>query len=114
MASRNVSENTSGGVGYPRVGQWYSRADKGEMFQVTGRDYRAGTVEIQSFDGDVDEIDVEAWATPTRRPNPSITLASISTPAVRMSLWMRCSIDSPALCEWRYPRCSMARGPRMS
>ena len=63
MASRNVSENTRGGVGYPRVGQWYSRADKGEMFQVTGRDYRAGTVEMQSFDGDVDEIDVESWAT---------------------------------------------------
>jgi hypothetical protein len=28
---------------------------------VTGRDYRAGTVEIQNFDGDVDEVDLEAW-----------------------------------------------------
>lgn len=51
------------GVGRPRVGQWYSRWDKGEMFQVTGRDYRARTVEIQTFDGDVDEVDEEAWTT---------------------------------------------------
>ena len=51
------------GVGRPRIGQWYSRLDKGEMFQVTGRDYRARTVEIQTFDGDVDEIDQEAWTT---------------------------------------------------
>lgn len=51
------------GVGRPRIGQWYSRLDKGEMFQVTGRDYRARTVEIQTFDGDVDEIDEEAWNT---------------------------------------------------
>lgn len=51
------------GVGRPRIGQWYSRSDKGEIFQVTGRDSRARTVEIQSFDGDVDEVDEEAWTT---------------------------------------------------
>jgi hypothetical protein len=51
------------GVGRPRIGQWYSRWDKGEMFQVTGRDSRARTVEIQTFDGDLDEVDEEAWTT---------------------------------------------------
>ena len=51
------------GVGEARIGQWYCHTDKGEMFQVTGRDYRARTVEIQTFDGDVDEIDQEAWTT---------------------------------------------------
>ncbi|HVC30563.1 MAG TPA: DUF6763 family protein [Steroidobacteraceae bacterium] len=51
------------GVGHPRIGQWYSRRDKGETFQVTGRDAEARTVQIQTFDGDVDEVDEEAWTT---------------------------------------------------
>ena len=43
------------------IGQWYTRADKGELFQVVGRDESARTIEIQSFDGDVDEVDGETW-----------------------------------------------------
>lgn len=50
-------------VGSARIGQWYSRSDKGEIFQVTGVDDGSETVEIQTFDGDLDEIDQEAWAT---------------------------------------------------
>lgn len=46
----------------PRVGQWYRHLDKGESFLVTGYDERAGTTEIQFFDGDLDEIDPESWA----------------------------------------------------
>jgi len=49
------------GVGSARVGQWYLRWDKGEIFQVTGCDKQAGTIEIQTFDGDLDEIDDESW-----------------------------------------------------
>ena len=49
------------GVGTARVGQWYLRWDKGEIFQVTGCDKQAGTIEIQTFDGDLDEIDDETW-----------------------------------------------------
>jgi len=49
-------------VGPARIGQWYERADKGEVFQVTGLDAVARTIEIQSFDGDLDEIDAESWA----------------------------------------------------
>ncbi len=49
-------------VGHARIGQWYSRSDKSEIFQVTGVDDRSKTVEIQMFDGDLDEIDQEAWA----------------------------------------------------
>ena len=44
-----------------RVGQWYLRSDKGEIFQVTGYDEASGTIEIQTFDGDLDEIDEENW-----------------------------------------------------
>ncbi len=49
-------------VGQARTGQWYLRHDKGEIFQVTAYDEKARTIEIQSFDGDLDEIDEEMWA----------------------------------------------------
>ena len=49
------------GVGSARIGQWYARWDKGEIFQVTGCDKEAGTIEVQTFDGDLDEIDDQTW-----------------------------------------------------
>lgn len=51
----------STGVGRARIGQWYLRRDKGELFQVTGLDEPSGTIEIQTFDGDLDEIDEAVW-----------------------------------------------------
>ncbi len=48
-------------VGHAQVGQWYLHRDKGEIFQVTGRDEEARTIEIQTFGGDLDEIDEEIW-----------------------------------------------------
>ena len=50
-------------VGRPEIGQWYLHRDKGEMFLVTGYDDEARTIEIQNFDGDVDEIEAAAWGT---------------------------------------------------
>jgi len=35
------------------IGQWYTRRDEGEVFQVAGYDDRSQTIEIQSFDGDI-------------------------------------------------------------
>ncbi len=49
-------------TGIAQIGQWYERVDKGGVFQVTGLDERDGTVEIQDLDGNIDEIDAEAWA----------------------------------------------------
>ncbi len=46
----------------PRIGQWYRHLDKGESFVVTGVDEAASTVETQSFDGDLDEVELESWA----------------------------------------------------
>jgi hypothetical protein len=43
------------------VGQWYLRRDMDEIFQVTGYDERSGTIEIQTFDGDLDEIEEDVW-----------------------------------------------------
>ncbi|MGQ0430108.1 MAG: DUF6763 family protein [Gammaproteobacteria bacterium] len=45
----------------PVVGAWYSHRDKGEMFQVVALDEQSGTIEIQEFDGGIDELDLEEW-----------------------------------------------------
>jgi hypothetical protein len=45
----------------PTVGHWYNRLEKGQLFQVVALDEQSGTIEIQEFDGDLDEIDLEEW-----------------------------------------------------
>jgi hypothetical protein len=45
----------------PIVGGWYRHTDKGQMFRVVAVDEDAETIEIQHFDGDVEEIDFYAW-----------------------------------------------------
>ena len=48
-------------VGAPRIGQWYRNKDKGEAFVVTAIDEPADTIELQTIDGDVDEIESLIW-----------------------------------------------------
>lgn len=45
----------------PIVGNWYQHLDKGQEFEVVAVDEEKGFVEIQHFDGDVEEIDLDAW-----------------------------------------------------
>ena len=45
----------------PIVGKWYRHLDKGQLFRVVAYDEERGTVELQHFDGDVEEIDASAW-----------------------------------------------------
>ncbi len=45
----------------PEIGQWYSRSDKGELFQVVGRDETSRSIEIQTIDGEIDEIEPDEW-----------------------------------------------------
>ncbi len=40
---------------------WYQHLDKGQKFKVVAVDDDAGTVEIQHFDGDLEEIDLDSW-----------------------------------------------------
>jgi hypothetical protein len=47
----------------PIVGNWYAHRDKGALFQVVALDEIAGTIEIQEFDGGLDEIDADEWRT---------------------------------------------------
>jgi hypothetical protein len=45
----------------PIVGEWYAHRDKGQLFQVVAVDADDGWVELQDFDGAVDEVDLETW-----------------------------------------------------
>lgn len=45
----------------PIVGNWYQHLDKGQQFQVVALDEDNGLVEIQHFDGDLEEIELETW-----------------------------------------------------
>ena len=47
----------------PIVGNWYAHRDKGALFQVVALDEDAGTIEIQEFDGGLDELDIDEWRT---------------------------------------------------
>ncbi len=44
----------------PVIGNWY-RQENGELFEVVALDTDDGTVEIQYFDGTIEEVDVESW-----------------------------------------------------
>ena len=45
----------------PLVDQWYSHVDKGQRFYITAINERAGTVEIQHFDSNLEEFTLEEW-----------------------------------------------------
>ena len=45
----------------PVVGHWYRYLDKGQGFAVVALDDSQALVEIQHYDGDVEEIDFDSW-----------------------------------------------------
>ena len=45
----------------PIFDNWYNHLDKGQRFYVVVVDEEDGAVEIQHFDGDVEEISLEDW-----------------------------------------------------
>lgn len=45
----------------PNIEQWYRHRDKGEMLRVVAVDRAAGLIETQNFDGDIEEMDFDAW-----------------------------------------------------
>ena len=46
----------------PGIGDWY-RLNSGSLFEVVALDDDDGTIEIQYFDGTVEEMDIEDWET---------------------------------------------------
>ena len=45
----------------PRIDQWYSSSGKGQRFYVTVIDGESGSVEVQHFDGDLEEFTIDEW-----------------------------------------------------
>jgi len=45
----------------PIVENWYRHLDKGQAFRVVDVDPEAGVAEIQYFDGDLEEVELEFW-----------------------------------------------------
>lgn len=45
----------------PIVESWYRHLDKGQTFHVVAVDEPAGVVEIEYFDGTVDEVTLDDW-----------------------------------------------------
>ena len=45
----------------PTAGQWYENVEEEESFRVLSVDEDSELVEIEYVDGDIEEIDMEAW-----------------------------------------------------
>lgn len=46
----------------PVIGHWYRRPN-GSLFEIVAFDEQAKTIELQFFDGTIDEVDMETWPT---------------------------------------------------
>ncbi|MBT8108382.1 MAG: hypothetical protein KJP17_09110 [Gammaproteobacteria bacterium] len=58
-------------VQFPVIGQWFRRPN-GILFEVVAIDEDDMTVEIQFFDGTIDELELERW--------PELLLTEVSAP----------------------------------
>jgi hypothetical protein len=45
----------------PIVSNWYQHLDKGQKFQIVAFNEGESVIEIQYFDGDIEEIDIDDW-----------------------------------------------------
>jgi len=45
----------------PIIDQWYTHLDKGQRFYVVAIDEAGNAVELQHFDGDLEELSLEEW-----------------------------------------------------
>ena len=45
----------------PRIGNWYRDGESGRVFEVVAIDEDDGTVEIQYFESEVEEYDIDNW-----------------------------------------------------
>lgn len=48
-------------VANPVIGHWYRRSN-GSLFEVVAIDEQDATVDLQYFDGTIDEMDFERWS----------------------------------------------------
>ena len=58
-------------VVYPTIGHWYRRSN-GSLFEVVAVDLQDSTIELQYFDGTIDQVEFENW--------PSLILEVVGAP----------------------------------
>jgi len=46
---------------YPRIGSWYKDQDNGQCFEIVAIDDKQRTIEVQYYDGDISEFEIESW-----------------------------------------------------
>jgi hypothetical protein len=46
----------------PQINQWYAHLDKGQRFYVIAVNEEQNTVEVQHFDGDIEEFSLDEWS----------------------------------------------------
>jgi hypothetical protein len=51
----------------PRIGDWYKNT-VGDAFEIVAQDEDDDTLELQYYDGTVEEVDLEAWS--SMHPHP--------------------------------------------
>ncbi len=51
----------------PKVGKWY-RNEAGASFEVVAMDDEDGIIEIQHFDGAIEELDIDSWYSQLLKP----------------------------------------------
>ena len=47
-------------IARPGVGRWYRRTN-GDLLRIVAVDEDDGTIEVQFFDGTIDEVDMDTW-----------------------------------------------------
>ncbi len=48
-------------IAYPAIGHWYRRTN-GNLLKIVAVDEEDATIEVQFFDGTIDEVDLDTWA----------------------------------------------------
>lgn len=56
----------------PVIDAWYAHLDKGQKFKVVAIDEERGCIEVQHFDGDIEEFELDVW--------PGLDVTSIDEP----------------------------------
>ncbi len=92
----------------PIVGDWYR--SHGQLFEVVAIDEREGVIDLQHADGDLEEIDLDDWATRSRAgslvaaESPEDLRASTDSEGRRWRRTGHAQLRRPARCARERPR----------
>jgi len=69
---------------YPLVGTWFLELETNQRFEIVAIDDKQRTIEVQYYDGDVGEFDIESWGAlniiETETPDAAYSSADSNSP----------------------------------